>query len=163
MGGDLQSQMQRHIEAASQLQSVKSQTSGGRTFKARNVDPQMRPLLQPGDILEIGGANVMKLKPNDLLYYKVSGDEFRVRRIVRRRNDLADIAFVVSDESGHEENVSDTQIFGLVLSYERDGETVRLQRPPLQIDTSDLLEQGRSFGVKAWNRISALFERKPRG
>lgn len=160
---EMQAQLQRHIEAASQLQSIKSQTSGSRTFKARNVDPTMRPTLQPGDILEIGGASLLKLKANDLVYYRVSGDEFRVRKIVRRRNDLADLAFIVADELGNEDSIVDSQVFGLVLSYERDGQTVKVHRPPVTIDTSDLLEQGRELGLKAWNRISDLFKRKSGG
>lgn len=160
---EMQAQLQRHIEAASQLQSIKSQTLGSRTFKARNVDPSMRPTLQPGDILEIGGASLMKLKPNDLVYYRVSGDEFRVRKIVRRRNDLSDVAFIVADELGHEESIIDAQVFGMVVAYERNGQSVRLQRPPMNIDTSDLMEQGRELGLKAWNRISDLFKRKSGG
>lgn len=157
---DMQAQLQRHIEAASQLQSIKRQTTGSLTFKARNVDPAMRPTLQPGDILEIGGVSPMRLRPNDLVYFRVSGDEYRVRKVIRRRNDLTDLAFIVSDEAGNETTITDVQVFGRVVAYERDGQQVKLVRTGTSIDTSDWVHQTSVYAKDLWNRILEFFKRK---
>jgi hypothetical protein len=157
-------QMQRNIDAASQLQSIKANTSGGRTIRVRNMDLAMRPLLHPGDTLEIGGANVMKLRPNDLVYFRPGGDEYRVRKIVRRANDSNDLAFIVCDADGNgEERVVDSQILGVVIAAERRGEVIQFQKGPLSIDTGSVVEKGLSLVQEAYNRISGLFNRKSGG
>lgn len=159
---NLMAQAQRDLEAATQLQTIKAQTLGQRTFRARNLDPGMAPLLLPGDILEIGGANPMKIKANDFIYYRLVGDDHRLRKVVRRRNDLEDVAFVVCDGSGKEDTVLYTSILGVLISYERDGQIVRLQKEAVSVDVSDLGYQVKWFFYDAWNRIRSLFDRNPR-
>jgi hypothetical protein len=157
-------EMMRNIEAAKQLQAIKANTTAGKTMKVRNSDLAMRPTLHPGDVLTVGGANVMKLRSGDLVYFKVGGaDEYRVRRVVRRVNEGSDVAFMVADDDGHEERVVDTQILGLVHSAERRGETISFQKSALNIDSGKVMEKGISLVQEAYNRISGLFNRKSGG
>lgn len=154
-------EMMRNIDAAQQLQQIKSNTSGNKTLKVRNHDMAMRPTLHPGDMLIIGAANVMKLRTNDLVYYRAGGDDYKVRRIARRINEGSDVAFVVVDDDGNESRMTDTQVLGLVLGVERRGETMTFQRPG--IDGNKVMEKGLNLVQDAYNRISGLFNRKSGG
>ena len=121
-------EIEKTMGQAARLSSVKSSAIRGRSIKVRVTDTSMEPTLRRADVLTIGPVTLMNLRPGDLVYFHVQ-EKYRVRRVVRRTALDNGMAFSVRSEAGDpEELVPAAQILGKVVSLERAGETIRLEK-----------------------------------
>lgn len=160
---DPQEMMKKNVLAAAQLAEIKARTAGGKTHKVKYEVDEMKPTLLAGDNLEIGAADLLKLRTNDLIYYRATGDEYRVRRLIRQVKDSVSMRFITSDVAGVEEKVEASQILGVVMSATRGKDVIRFKKLPTQFDMSAFMEKFATRLQRFMDRISQLFNRNSDG
>lgn len=148
-------EIDKNMAAAVRVSQMKQNLLKGKTFKARYLDNQMEPTLQPGDTIEVGGCAVMEFRAGDLVYFQQQ-EAFEVRKIVRHSREGSEIAFLVKAEASMgETTLPANQILGRVMTIERRGQTIVLHRPK----PANLGERILPMADDALNWIRAMVEK----
>ncbi|MBM3461976.1 MAG: hypothetical protein FJX76_07740 [Armatimonadetes bacterium] len=156
-------EINRNMAAAAQVSQMRQAVLKGKTFKSRYGEKNMHPLVHPGDVLEIGGATLMEIKPNDLLYFQ-QDNGFQVRRVVRHSVTGGELSFIVkAEDATTETTLPAAQIIGRVVRIERHGEIIELVRfggGDIQKQLGPMLGKAANWVQDTIDKISLYFSRR---
>jgi len=121
-------EMKRNLAAAAIVWQLKKTVDTGKAVRVRVQDETMRPVLEPGDYIEVGRMSPNELRSGDLLFLH-QGDMLRVRRFsgLTRVGDKPHVLVRAEGSRETDSPVPVAHVIGRIQAAERDGKRLRIR------------------------------------
>ena len=149
--------------------------SKGEHIKVKIMDKGMMPTMNIGDIAEIMPVHTSNLKPNNVIFFR-QNETFVVRRILECiYSGSGEFRAKGDNQTEPEPLVTASQILGKVISIERDGQRIELEKTlssalgqlnkkfggagNVQIGSGQELEKGKEIASNIMSKIVELIDK----
>jgi hypothetical protein len=120
--------LQQDLKTVDMMTRWRKQFAKGEHLFIKIVDKGMMPTVKIGDTVEVASVNAMDLRVGNVIFYRQS-DAFIVRRIIQVNFNRGGQFNVKGDAVDNEEPVlAASQIIGKIISLDRDGEKIYLDK-----------------------------------